>query len=82
MCKRYGVWLIKSFGLPPELAQRILDKKRGTVIAIDYVDLKCWMTGGWVLGEQDKSGFHFEIKIGLRIVGEEVPSIRMVSKRL
>lgn len=47
-----------------DLTTRILKKKREvTAIAIDYVSHDSWVVGGYLLSEQKKNSFYFDIKI-------------------
>ena len=47
-----------------DLTTRILKKKpEVTAITIDYVDRDCWVIGGKLLSELNKSSFYFDIKI-------------------
>lgn len=47
-----------------DLTYRILGKKKEvTAITIDYVDHDQWFVGGYLLSEQDKNSFYFDIKV-------------------
>ena len=47
-----------------ELTTRILRKQREvTAIAIDFVELDCWIVGGVPLSEVNKNSFYFDITI-------------------
>lgn len=47
-----------------DITTRILKKKKEvTAIAIDYIDRDCWVVGGKLLSEQNKSSFYFDIKV-------------------
>lgn len=47
-----------------DLTTRILKKKREvTAIVIDFVDPDSWVVGGYLLSEQNKNSFYFDIKI-------------------
>ncbi|MES2585644.1 MAG: 4-oxalocrotonate tautomerase family protein [Pseudomonadota bacterium] len=47
-----------------DLTNRILGKKKEvTAIAIEYVDLDCWLIAGKLLSEQGKNSFYFDIKV-------------------
>lgn len=47
-----------------DLTTRILRKKpEVTAIALDFIDRDCWIVGGRLLSEQEKTSFYFDIKI-------------------